>query len=62
VRKLLLSWLGKAMVREDRIVKTEYGRRVRVTLEEERVILRATDGSLEMPNVEYYFIDEEVTS
>lgn len=62
VRKLLLSWLGKAMVREDRIVKTEYGRRVRVTLKEERVILRATDGSLEMPNVEYHFIDEEVTS
>lgn len=62
VRKLLLSWLGKAMVREDRVIKTEYGRRVRVTLEEERVILRATDGTLEMPNVEYYFIDEEVTS
>ncbi|WP_215144575.1 TIGR02677 family protein [Exiguobacterium qingdaonense] len=62
VRKLLLSWLGKAMVREDRIVKTEYGRRVRVMLEEERVFLRATDGSLEMPNVEYHFIDEEVTS
>lgn len=62
VRKLLLSWLGKAMVREDRIVKTEYGGRVRVMVEEERVVLRATDGSLEMPNVEYQFIDEEVMS
>ena len=50
------------MVREDRIVKTEYGGRVRVMVEEERVVLRATDGSLEMPNVEYQFIDEEVMS
>src|SRR5690625_1480909 len=59
IRKLLLSWLGKAMVRKDRTIKTELGRKVRVSLSEERIILKAEDGMLEMPNATFQFIDEE---
>jgi len=59
VRKMLLSWLGKAMVRKDRTFKTEHGRLVKVMLaENERVILHAKDGDMEMPAVTFQFIDE----
>ncbi|GAB3798032.1 TIGR02677 family protein [Virgibacillus kimchii] len=60
VRKLLLSWLGKAMVRKDRTIKTELGRKVRVVLHGERITLTSEDGMLEMPNVTFQFIEEEV--
>ncbi|MTH54253.1 TIGR02677 family protein [Bacillus mangrovi] len=60
VRKLLLVWIGKAMAREDKTVKTEFGRKVRVILhEKERVILAADDGSLEMPDATFVFVEEE---
>jgi len=62
VRKLLLSWLGKAMVREDRTIKTELGRKVRVIFHGERILLQSEDGILEMPNVTFQFIDKEVPS
>lgn len=61
VRKLLLSWIGKAMMREDRTIKTEYGMKVEVTLDRhETVLLQSHDGTLEMPNVRFRFIREEV--
>lgn len=56
VRKLLLSWVGKAMLHEDQLVQTEFGTTVRVTIQQERVILRSTDGDLEMPDVHYEFL------
>ncbi|MGO1059529.1 TIGR02677 family protein [Planococcus sp. FY231025] len=63
VRKLLLSWIGKAMVKEDRIIQTEYGTKVEVTLDShEMVLLKSSDGTLEMPNAHFRFIQEEVTS
>ncbi|MBN8208911.1 TIGR02677 family protein [Bacillus sp. NTK071] len=63
VRKLLLSWLGKALAREDRTVKTEFGRKVAVTVHEgECVALHSNDGVLEMPDVTFRFVEEEVTS
>lgn len=63
VRKLLLSWIAKAMVREDRIIQTEYGTKVEVTLgSHETVLLESPDGTLEMPNARFRFIQEEVTS
>ncbi|HLS60116.1 MAG TPA: TIGR02677 family protein [Virgibacillus sp.] len=62
VRKMLLSWLGKAMVRKDRTFKTEHGRLVKVILsKDERVILRALDGDMEMPAVTFQFMGGEST-
>ncbi|MFC0015402.1 MULTISPECIES: TIGR02677 family protein [Allobacillus] len=58
VRKLLLSWIGKAMATKDRTIKTELGRRVRVKLSDKRVLLQAEDGQLEMPNAVFHFVDE----
>nr|WP_148295056.1 TIGR02677 family protein [Gracilibacillus boraciitolerans] len=60
VRKLLLSWVGKAMARKDRTIKTELGKRVHVILSDERITLEAEDGKLEMPKAIFQFIDEEV--
>lgn len=58
VRKLLLSWIGKAMARKDRTIKTELGKRVQVILEDGRVVLEAEDGSLEMPKATLQFSKE----
>lgn len=60
VRKVLLSWIGKAITREDRIVKTELGKEVKVILSDERVILRSEDGLLEMPHVTFKFFEGKV--
>ncbi|WP_085992269.1 TIGR02677 family protein [Oceanobacillus senegalensis] len=56
VRKILLSWIGKAMARKDRTIKTEFGTKVRVILHEEIVTLRSEDGSLEMPKAVFQFV------
>lgn len=57
IRKVLLTWLGKAMARKDRTIKTEIGRKVKVDLvDDERITLHAEDGSLEMPKVVYRFM------
>lgn len=59
VRKMLLSWVGKAMARKDHTFKTEYGRQVKVNLDKEkRVKLYAEDGDIEMPAVTFQFLDE----
>ncbi|RYG73746.1 TIGR02677 family protein [Lentibacillus lipolyticus] len=59
VRKMLLSWIGKAMARQDHTFKTEYGRQVKVIMaENERVTLHAEDGAIEMPAVTFRFLDE----
>ena len=59
VRKMLLSWIGKAMMRKDRTFKTEHGRTLKVTMSrDERIILRAEDGELEMPKVTFKFVEE----
>ncbi|GAA0446878.1 TIGR02677 family protein [Lentibacillus halophilus] len=58
VRKMLLSWIGKAMARDDQSFKTEFGRRINVTIaQDERVTLNAEDGAIEMPNVTFRFLD-----
>lgn len=58
VRKMLLGWVGKAMARKDRTFKTEYGRRVKIIMQpNERVMLHAEDGDIDMPNVTFQFLD-----
>ncbi len=59
VRKMLLSWIGKAMARKDQTFKTEYGRHVQVIMEDKaRVTVHAEDGAIEMPAVTFRFLDE----
>lgn len=63
VRKILLHWIGKAMMRKDRTFQTEHGRTLRVkVMAEERAVLRATDGTLELPKVIFEFLDDEEMS
>ncbi len=58
VRKTLLNWVGKCMARRDRTIKTEHGRRVRLeTVDGQRVDLRCTDGTLDMPNYVFRFLN-----
>ncbi|HLR72214.1 MAG TPA: TIGR02677 family protein, partial [Pseudogracilibacillus sp.] len=63
VRKMLLSWIGKAMMRKDRTFQTEHGRKLRITMiSDERTILRSTDGTLHLPKVIFQFLDDEKIS
>ncbi|GLB61452.1 TIGR02677 family protein [Cytobacillus sp. NCCP-133] len=60
VRKLFLSWIGKAMARADHIIKTEHGDRIKVELDPARTItLRSKDGHLQMPAVTFYYLEKE---
>lgn len=60
VRKMFLSWIGKAMARKDRMIKTEFGDEVKVVLDRNRTItLRAQDGHLNMPAVTFQFMGKE---
>jgi uncharacterized protein (TIGR02677 family) len=57
VRKLFLSWIGKAMAREDNTIKTEYGDQIKVQLDPTRtIVLRAKDGEMKMPAVTFHYI------
>lgn len=59
IRKMLLSWVGKAMAKKDLTFKTEHGRTVRVVLSKDRrVVLHAADGDMEMPAIVFQFLDE----
>lgn len=52
VRKVILSWIGKAMASKQQTIKTDYGFTVRVQVNRDRnTILQAEDGVLKMPDV-----------
>jgi uncharacterized protein (TIGR02677 family) len=56
IRKVLLSWIGKSMISKNRVVKTDYGLLVKVSLDYERTItLKAQDGDLQMPDATFIF-------
>jgi uncharacterized protein (TIGR02677 family) len=56
IRKVLLSWIGKSMANKERLVKTDYGLVVKVTIDEENmIILESEDGMLRMPDVVFEF-------
>lgn len=60
VRKVMLGWIGRAMLRDDRTIKTEFGRMVKVSvLDGPPAALRSTDGQLTMPNVVFEFDGKE---
>lgn len=59
IRKVLLSWIGKSMASKDRKVKTDYGLVVKVTMDQEHMILlEAEDGNLKMPDVLFEFQEQ----
>jgi uncharacterized protein (TIGR02677 family) len=60
VRKVFLLWIGKAMGRKDRTVKTEFGRDVQVEIDRnKKILLHADDGILEMPKVVFRFLQDK---
>lgn len=59
VRHIFLSWIGKAMGKKDHIIQTDLGVRVEVLIKNDRIILRADDGDLEMPNVTFKILEEK---
>lgn len=59
VRKILLNWIGKAMNRKDKTFQTEFGHVVKMKIDpSERIVLRATDGELDMPKVVFQFTEQ----
>ncbi|WAA12102.1 TIGR02677 family protein [Fervidibacillus halotolerans] len=51
IRKLLLGWITKAMQSENRIVKTDYGMEIKVTINKDKmIVLKSEDGELTMPD------------
>ena len=59
VRNTLLHWIGRAFADKERIGRTEDGRIYRIIIDEKspRMILRCTDGNLEMPPVVMEFLN-----
>jgi hypothetical protein len=60
VRKLFLSWIGKAMITTDNVITTEYGDVIEVELNpNKKITLTADDGELLMPAVTFKFLNKE---
>jgi len=62
IRKLFLTWIGKAMIQDSNIIKTEYGDIVEVEFDNARQItLKAHDGEMIMPAVTFKYVRNEVS-
>lgn len=60
VRKIFLAWVAKAMMQENRTIKTAYGDVIRVEIDETKQIeLTSTDGTLRMPDMTIHFIERK---
>ncbi|KMK75185.1 TIGR02677 family protein [Alkalihalobacillus pseudalcaliphilus] len=58
VRKVLLIWIGKAMGKKDRIIKTDFGREVEVVMSRnDNIEVVSEDGVLKMPKVIFRFLN-----
>ncbi|MED1438193.1 TIGR02677 family protein [Aeribacillus composti] len=59
IRKTLLSWIAKSMIKQDGVVKTENGWKVKILQKDSSSIqLKASDGILTMPNYELYVLEK----
>ncbi|KXG09116.1 hypothetical protein AT864_02581 [Anoxybacillus sp. P3H1B] len=59
IRKTLLSWIAKSMTKQDGVVKTENGWKVKILQKDASLIeLKAADGTLTMPNYELYVLEK----
>lgn len=59
VRQVFLTWIGKAMGQKENTIMTDTGRRIKVHIKEERIILHSDDGNLDMPNVTFEVLTNE---
>ncbi|OIN67633.1 TIGR02677 family protein [Exiguobacterium sp. KRL4] len=60
VRKIFLTWIAKAMMQENRTIKTAYGDVIRVEIDENKQIdLTSTDGTLRMPDMRIHFVERK---
>lgn len=58
IRKTLLRWIGKSMTHQERMAKTETGRKFQlITVDDQEITLRAEDGNLVMPNFVIQFLE-----
>ncbi|HLQ70731.1 MAG TPA: TIGR02677 family protein [Bacillota bacterium] len=63
IRKMLLAWVGKAMMKKNRTFKTEHGRIVKVLIStDKRVVLHAPDGDMDMPEIVFHFLENTSTT
>lgn len=54
IRKVLLTWIAKAMTTENGIVKTDYGMNVKVSLtKDKQITVQSDDGVLTMPDARF---------
>lgn len=58
MRKLLLSWMAKARMNKERLVKTESGMLLKVEVLTDKIVLKSTDGELHMPDVRFEVVKE----
>lgn len=60
VRKIFLTWIAKAMMQENRTIKTAYGDVIRVEIDETKFVdLTSTDGVLRMPDMKIHFVERK---
>lgn len=60
VRKILLRWVSAAMLDESKVVRTEFGNRVIVQVDEtERINIHSDDGVMNVPKLLFTFDDKE---
>lgn len=59
IRQIFLSWVGKAMGQENKIIQSDFGVRIKVVIKDGRIILRSKDGDLEMPNISFVLLEEK---
>lgn len=58
VRKIFLQWIGRSMGQKGQTLKNEYGQQIEVHVDtSRRITLFSEDGSLDMPDVTFYFLD-----
>ncbi|GAB6431097.1 hypothetical protein bcgnr5372_45700 [Bacillus luti] len=57
MRKTFLNWIGKSMANKERIVKTDQGLNVKVTIiKDTMIVLESEDGVLNTPDVLFEFV------
>lgn len=60
VRKILLRWVSLAMLDESKVVRTEFGNRVKIQVDEtERINIHSDDGVMNVPKLVFQFDDKE---
>ena len=57
-RKFILNLITMANLSSDKISRTEYGQKYRLTETNEKMVLKCEDGDLEMPKYIFEFLED----